>query len=222
MSWYDPTSWGGAGRVVGGVLTGGLSEMYGANGLGRQALGAITSDPGADAERLRKQQLYAQAQASGNLADNAQAGYYKLGTQGYGALDALQRQAQGQNSVSALQLQQGLQQLYGQQQSFAAGASPQNAAMAARTAALQMGRAGMGMAGQQALSGLQERNQAQSQYAQLLQGLRGQDAQTALGARQGAIQGYGAGNAGTPEKSWLEKYGPAVIGGLSAAGKAGA
>jgi len=43
-----------------------------------------------------------------------------------------------------------------------------------------------------------------------------QDLNATLGARQGAIQGYGAGNAGAPEKSFLEKYGPAIQSGASA------
>jgi hypothetical protein len=208
MAWYDPTSWssGDVGNAVWQAATLGLG-------------GAITDDPAAEQERARKALLQQQAQAAGQFADTSAGNYQTLGLRGSGALDALQRQAQGQDSVSALQLQQALQQNVAAQRSLAAGASPQNAAMAARTAAIQTGRLGAGLAGQQALAGLQERNQAQQAYAQLLQGLRGQDLNATLGSRQTATQGYGAANAGMPEKSWIEKYGPAVQGGLSAAAK---
>jgi hypothetical protein len=137
---------------------------------------------------------------------------------GQGALDYLQGQARGENSVSAEQLRQALQQNLAAQRSMAASASPQNAAMAARTAAIQSGRLGAGLAGQQAVAGLAERNQAQQAYAQSLGQMRGQDLQAALGSRQTAVGANGAGQVGAPEKSLLEQYGPAVasIGGLIA------
>ncbi len=75
---------------------------------------------------------------------------------------------------------------------------------------MNMGRANYGMAGQQALAGLAERNQATQNLSGLLTNMRGQDVNASLGARQNAIGGYGAGQQGAPEKSWLEKYGPAV------------
>lgn len=184
--------------------------------LGTRAWNWLKQDPGADAERARRAQLYGQAATSGQFADRNEAGFAQLGAQGRGALAGLQRQAQGKDSVSAQQLRQGLEQMYAQQLSQAAGASPQNAAGAARTAAIQMGRAGQGMAGQQAIAGLQERQQAQQAYANLLQGLRQQELNAALGGRQTAVTGYGAANAGEREKSNMEKYGPAIAGGLGA------
>src|SRR6187399_344135 len=175
------------------------------------------ADPGADAERKRKELLYGQAAGAGTFADRGEQGYGQLGAQGQLALQGLRAQSLGQNSVSAEQLRQGLQQNQAAQMSMAAGASPQNVAMAARTAAIQSGRLGAGLAGQQAIAGLQERNQAQQQYGQLLQALRAQELQAALQSRQSAMGGYGAAQAGAPEKSWLEKYGPAIQSGFSAA-----
>lgn len=192
----------------------------GAQGIGggiSDAYNAVTGDPGADDERKRKELLYQQAQRSGSFADRNERGFGALGARGAGALDDLQGIAQGRNSYSAEQLRQGLQQGLAAQQSMAAGASPRNAAGAARTAAIQMGRLGAGLAGQQSLAGIQERQQAQMAYANLLQGLRGQDLQGVLGARGTAMGGYGAQNAGAPEKSWLEKYGPAIQSGAAIA-----
>jgi hypothetical protein len=196
----------------------GLSKASGAIGRGLESAydNTLGDDPGADAERKRRELLYAQAQGAGRFANQGERGYRALGQQGMGALSGLQALAQGQNSVSAEQLRQGLQQNLAGLQSQVASASPQNAAMMARTAAIQGGRLGAGLSGQQALAGLQERNQAQQQYAALLQALRGQDLQAALGSRQNAMSGYGAPNAGAPEKSWWDKYGSALQGGASA------
>lgn len=169
----------------------------------------------------RQALLAQQGSLAGKFANQAQQGYNAYGQQGNAALAQLQAQAQGQNSVSAEQLRQNLGQLQSQQMSMAAGASPRNAAMAARTAQIQSGRLGYGMSGQQALAGLQERNQAMGQYANLLQGLRGQDLNAALTSRQTAETGYGAGMTGAPQKTWIETYGPAIQGGLSAIAASG-
>lgn len=191
------------------------SAVVGAYNAGKDAYGAITADPGGDAEKKRKAQLYGLADEAGAFANRSQRGYAAYGRQGQSALAGLQATANGQNSIAAEQLRQGVQQLQAQQQSIAAGASPQNAAMAARTAAIQSARLGSGLAGQQALAGLQERQQAQQAYASLLQGLRAQDLQAALTSRQNAMSGYSAGNSGAPEKSWLDKYGPTILAGAS-------
>lgn len=99
---------------------------------------------------------------------------------------------------------------------MAASASPQNQAMAARTAAMQMGRQGMGMSGQAAMAGLQERNQAQQQLGSMILGQRGQDAQVATGSRGNAIAGYGGVK---PEGSMLDKWANPIAGGLGAFAK---
>ncbi len=129
--------------------------------------------------------------AAGGFADQAQTNYNNMTGQLGQSADYLRSLASGQNSVSAMQLQQGLQQNLAAQRSMAAGAAPQNSAMASRQAANNQAKLGYGLAGQQAMAGLQERNQAQSQLSQLLLGQRGQDSQTALGARGQQIQAYG-------------------------------
>lgn len=85
-----------------------------------------------------------------------------------GAADMMQRRAMGEDSLSAEQLRQNLGQTLSMQRSMAAGARPGNAAMAARTAATQMGRQSSGLAGQQAMAGIAERHAAQQAYQQAL------------------------------------------------------
>jgi hypothetical protein len=212
MSWYDPSSWsvrdlGLLGGITGGILTGSpkLKDAY----------NSLTSSPGEAEEAKRKKLLVYQAGAASKFANQSQGGYNTLGGLGTDALARLQAQANGANSVSAEQLRQGIAQGIAAQRSMAAGAAPQNAAAAARTAAIQSARLSSGLAGQQALAGLQERNQAQQAYGSLLQGLRGQDLQAALGSRQNALTGYSANNTGQPEKSDLEKLAPIVQAGTS-------
>lgn len=128
--------------------------------------------------------------------------------------------ASGKNSYSAEQLRQGLQQNLAAQQSQAASASPQNQAMAARTAMINAARLGGGMAGAQALAGIQERQGAMQQLGQMDLGQRGQDLNAALGSRQNATGAYGAiaGNQGVnPDADRLKQQLGAVQGGLQAA-----
>lgn len=178
--------------------------------------GNLQKDPGAKTEAARKAMLYDQAKQAGSWANQNQNQVAQNQRTGRIALEGLQRQANGENSVSAEQLRQGLQQNLAGQRSLAASASPQNSAMAARTAAIQSGRLGTGLAGQQAVAGLQERNQAQSQYGSLLGQLSGQANQAAIASRSTAVQGYGSADAGQPEKSNVDKYGNAIVGGLAA------
>lgn len=117
----------------------------------------------------------------------------------------LQGQAQGQNSVSAMQMQQGLNQSLANQQSMAASASPNNAAMAARNAAMNMNQLNTGTMGQQAVAGLQERQQALGQLSQLQLGQSGQNLNGALGAYNGATQA-GAAYLGQQPPSLLSKF----------------
>ncbi len=151
--------------------------------------------------------------ASNQFAEYNQGGVQQLGGEASAQRDYLRRLASGQDSVSAEQLRQGLGQNLSAQQSYAAGASPQNAAMAARTGAMQMGRMGSGLSGQQALAGLQERQNANQQLTNAILQQRGQDMQGALGARQTAVGAYGGGK---PDQSWLEKNGPALAAGMAA------
>lgn len=200
MSWYDPTSWD----------WGALNPLRDSNSMVNQR------------KQISGQGDYANTLAKGaaEFAGQGQGAFNQLSGQGQGALAALLARANGQNSVSAEQLRQSLQQNLAAQRSLAASASPRNAAMAARTAAIQSGRLGAGLAGQQAVAGLQERNQAQDAYGSLLQGLSGQQLQAALGSRQNAIsatqaatQAYGGYQ---PEKSTFDKLAPAVLGGIDA------
>jgi hypothetical protein len=164
----------------------------------------------------RQALLAQQGGIAGQFADQNQKSYNAYGQQGQQALGGLQAIANGQNSVSGMQLQQAMQQNLAQQRSLAAGASPQNSAMAARTAAIQGGHINSGLAGQQAVAGLQERNQAWNQYGQLLGTMRGQDLNAALSSRQNAMSGYGAGMTGAPQPSWIQQYGPAIAAGAAA------
>lgn len=205
------------GAAIGSVVPGyGTAIGAGVGAIAGGLAGYFGHDDGPSDEDIRKKKLSQQSLLAGRFANDAQRNYTEQTARGYQALRALQRQASGQDSISAEQLRQGLQQNLAAQRSLAAGASPRNSALAARTAAIQSGRLGAGLAGQQALAGLQERQQAEQQYAQLLQGLRSQDLNAALTSRGQALGGYGAANAGPQPKSFIEEYGPAIQGIASA------
>jgi hypothetical protein len=167
----------------------------------------------ADKEELAKdkERLRENVDAASAFAQQGQRGFGATGREAVGARDYLRQIAEGQNSVSAEQLRQGLQQNLATQRSMAASASPANAAMAARTAAMQGARLGYGMSGQQALAGLQERQQAQQMLNEMILRQRQQELEAALGARGQAIQGL-TGATSKPTKSWMEQYGPAIAG----------
>jgi hypothetical protein len=133
------------------------------------------------------------------FADQGQQGYGAMTQESQQARDYLRKLASGQESLSAEQLRQGNQQAMSAQRSMAASASPQNSAMAARTAAQNMGRINMGLAGQQATAGIQERQAAQQALANMIMQQRGQDLPAALGSRQNAIGAFNnvANNPGT-------------------------
>ncbi len=202
MSWYDPTSWDYK-RIGTGLLTGGLSEL----GLG---------DDSAQQQQQRAQ-LMGQGDIAAQNARQAWLDYRNAQGRGWDQLVGLQNQAAGKNSLSAEQLRQGLQQNLAAQQSMAAGASPRNQAMAARTALMQQGRLGAGLAGQQATAGIQERQAAAQQYNAMLGQMMG-NALNAYGTNMGnALQAYGGYK---PEGSFIDKYGPMIQGGVTAAATA--
>lgn len=186
-----------------------------------QGIGKITgmgNDPGADQERERRRLLYEQAQKSAGFADQGEAGFGALGGEASAQRDYLRRLASGEDSVSAMQLKQGLARNIAENQSMAASASPQNAAGAARLGAILASRQASGMSGAAALAGIQERQAAHQGLSSMILQQRQQDLNAALQARQSANAGYGAYTTPmTPEKSWLEKYGPAIQGGITAA-----
>jgi hypothetical protein len=156
-----------------------------------------------------------QGAAAAVLSDAASGGYQQLGNEASANRARLDDQATGRVSLSGEQLRQGLQQNMSAQRSMAASASPANAAMAARTAAIQGGRMGMGMSGQAATAGIQERRSAQDAINNSLMQQRQQDANVALGSRQNAISGYGG---TTPEGTGLEKATPVINAGIGALG----
>lgn len=127
----------------------------------------------------------------------ARANYARLG----GALDQqaayMQRIARGQESVSAEQLRASLGQTMAQQRSMAAGAAPQNQAMANIQASRNAMNLGSGLAGQQAIAGMQERQQAQQALTQMLMEQR---------AQEQSVANFGA----PPAPTWLQKWGPAI------------
>lgn len=169
------------------------------------------------AERERKRKLAEQAALAGDFANQGQLGYQSLGREMDSVRQRLGELASGKNSLAGEQLRQGLGQQLAAQRAQAASAGPNNAAMAARIAANNMARNSYGMAGQAAQARLAESMQANQLLGQMGLQQRGQDLQAALGGRGLAIQGLSPGAMGPPDKSWLEKYGPMIVGGLGAA-----
>lgn len=123
----------------------------------------------------------------------------ELGTQLNGETDYLRRIARGQESVSAMQLRDALARTNAQQASMAAAAAPRDSTMAALMASRNAMQASSGLAGQQAIAGIQERQAAQSQLVDALLRQRQQD--------------IGGGGPTTP--TWLERWGPAIQSGLT-------
>ncbi len=144
------------------------------------------------AATAEKNALKTAAGQAGDFANQGQSGYgdmtNALGSQRKFYEDLMSGRG---NSVVNEQLRQGLLQQQAAQQSMAAGASPQNSAMAARSAMMNMGRAQGNMAGQAALARLQEQQMAAEQLSGLNLGQRGQDANVGLQSRQNQMTGLG-------------------------------
>jgi hypothetical protein len=156
--------------------------------------GAGGPDPEKLAQDARQAEggLRRHASAAGRMATEASQNYRAGGQRIQDTEEMLRRRAMGQDSLSAEQLRQGLQQNVAAQQSMAAGARPSNAAMAARTAAMQTGRLGAALSGQQSMAGIAERQAAANALGNLQIGARGQDVDMATSARGHAMQGYGS------------------------------
>lgn len=187
------------------------------NGVSKD-LKALGLNGPSDGDQAKMDRLNAVGEGAMGFAGQAQQNYGNLTGRLNGSLDALQALANGENSVSALQLQQAQQANLAQQRALAASASPQNQAMAARNAAMQMGQLGYGLAGQQALAGLAERNQAQQAYASLLGHARGQDLQGTLGGYGAASGAYGGGLNGQRDPTLAGQLSGAIAGGAKIAG----
>lgn len=164
----------------------------------------------------KRGELNTQGRAASGFAGLSQSNVGELGNEARDARGMLRDQATGKTSLSAEQLRQGLQQLYSTQRSMAAGASSANAPMAARTAAINAGRAGVGMSGQAAMAGIAEQQAAAKALQDAILQQRAQDMNAALGSRQNAISAYGG---VTPEGSFLDKWGNAIVGGASVIAK---
>ncbi len=173
----------------------------------RQAWRGATGESTKDRER--RENLNNQGGMSSWFADRGQENFGQLGQEAQAQRDELRARASGKGMMSTEMLRQGLQQQLGQQRSMAAGAAPQNQAMAARTAANNMGRASYGMSGQATMAGLQEQKDASAQLSNMINAGRDQEQGVALGSRGNAIQAYGGGDK-EKDKSGIEKYGPAI------------
>lgn len=191
----------GAPTPMGAPAPGDPASASGGGGAGGifSRIGAAASNPPAGSEADRKRQLVAAATSAGNFAGQGEAGYGAMTNELAGQRQFFNDMMAGRNSVATEQLRQGLQQQQALQQSMAAGASPQNSAMAARTAAMMMGRNAAGMTGQAALAQLAERQMAAEQLARLNLGQREQDINVGLGSRQNQMTGLGANKAEQPK-----------------------
>ncbi len=208
MAWYD--------YLTGKKL---FQTVTGTSGWG-DALHQVGLNGASEADQAKMDRLNSVGSQGMGFAGDARANYNNMTQRLGGSLDYLQGQMQGRNSVAAEQLRQGQQANLAQQQSFAAGAMPGNAAMAARTAANNMGRLGYGLAGQQALAGIAERNAAAQQYASLLGQARGQDLQGTLGGYGVGVSAYGGGLNGQRDPTFADQFLlPALNGAMSIAGK---
>jgi hypothetical protein len=185
---------------------------YGAYKAGKKLVNWATKEGAGAAEQ--RDNLGNQGGMASWFADQGQAGFGALGAESQGLRQMLAAQARGENSVVSEQLRQGLQSNVAAQRSMAASAAPQNAAMAARQAAINAGRMGMGLSGQAATARIQEQQAAQKTLGELLMQQRQQELQAALGSRQNAISGYGG---ITPGKSPLEQALPVINAGIGAA-----
>lgn len=174
-------------------------------------IGGAFNEP--ESVKQQREAAFQQSAAAGGFAGQGERGYAQMTGESQAARDYLRGVARGDNSLSQEQLRQGLQQNMASQRSMAASASPQNSSMAARTAAMQMGRQGSAMSGQASIAGIQERDAANRALMQAILQQRQQDAQVALGARQNAIQGY---TQSPTEKNWMERNGGALAAGGAA------
>lgn len=188
------------------------NPLFGANQgyVGGRPMRTPTEDP--DAESLS----YDQSGMASDFAGIGQGNYGAMTDRGNAYLDRLEGLASGRDSLATEGLRQGLQQQLAMQRSAAAGAAPQNAAMAARVAANNMGRASSGMAGNAAMAGIAERNAATQALGQGILGMRGQDVNVALGSRGNAIQALGN-VLGKPKEPGFWDYATSIAGaGLNA------
>jgi hypothetical protein len=168
------------------------------------------------AKEKPKDMLMGQVGSASDFAGQGEAGYGDMTAELAKRRAFLEALARGENSVAMEQVRQGGQQAIAGQQAMAAGARPANAAMAARTAAMNAGRIQSGMAGQGAMAGLLERQQAEQALANMNLGQRGQDIQVGLGGRGLAMGGLGTLINAPKDPSWYDRLMGLVGAGLGA------
>lgn len=178
-------------RKTPGFSAPGQEGTGGFSGTAKRIWGGFTDMTDRDPNDLQGE-LGEQADKSSSWGDESRDRVFWLSRQAQENRKRLEDVATGRESVSAMQLAQSLQQNQAQQQSMAAGARPGNAAMAARTAAMTAGRQGAGLAGQQAIAGIQERQAAQSALSQALLTERGQDVNATTQGYGNAASAYGS------------------------------
>jgi hypothetical protein len=210
-----PTDYGEIGKgAVGGAVTGGAIGSVipgvgtaigaGAGGLIGGGLAYLGQRGGGNPykELDPEGRLGLEAQRASRFAQHGRSNYDDMTQRGNVQLDRLQQRAEGQGLVSSEILRQGLDQNVAAQQGMAAGARPGNQLAATRAAQLGAAQMGAGLAGQQAVAGAQESLGAEQQIGGLIQGMRGQDVNVALGSNANAIQGYG-----TLEQQRTQRFG---------------
>lgn len=155
-----------------------------------------------------------QSQYAGSFADRGELDFDRRGGGMDEAAGHLGRIMRGEQSLSAEQLRQAAEQNMAQQQAMAQSGRG-NPALAARMAAQNTASINQGLAGQQAMAGIAERQAAAQGLGGLLGQARDQDLRAALGGRELAIRGQTAieGERGrrfgaisgvpTPTETWL-------------------
>jgi hypothetical protein len=162
-----------------------------------------------DSAKKKRNNIDHEGQEASGFANEGQDAYTGLRAEQNAARQRLADQASGKISLSGEQLRQGLQQNLAAQRSMQASASPGNAAMAARMASQNAARLGYGMSGQAATAGIQEQMEASRAYNDAIARQRAMELQQALASRQNAVSAY---NSVTPDKSFIDKWGPAITG----------
>jgi hypothetical protein len=201
--------WDTAKRVGAGVATGGLSELYYNDALKKPARSGGEYE-GVDKNNFVNPAYEGYNQSLGQFADERGGGPFRGQQQELGNM--LMAQARGENSFSAEKLRQDAARMQGMQQSMAASAGPANKAMAIRNAQANSGQIGVGMAGNAALAGIQERTAAANAAGNVLGGARGQDISAYLGAQGQLGQNAATQLQGTMgyEQNRTSRYGAAM------------
>ena len=176
--------------VNGGKWAGG--KFIGAHEQLAQGVGLLPSEADKRAEEFSEVDPHGYLQQGVNSAryDAAQdrLNFRSGGQDQRGLIRSMQARINSGQTVSGEIMRQGMQQTLANQQSHAAGAAPQNSAMAARNAAMNIGRANTAMAGQQAIAGMQERIASEQALGQLMQQRRQADLQSMTNNNQLGFQ----------------------------------